>query len=38
MPAAEIELDNGNEALDRIVELRDGQEHFGVTHEVGDAL
>lgn len=38
MPAAKIELDNGDEALDGIVEFRDGQEHFGMTHEVCDTF
>lgn len=34
MPAAKIELNNRNEAQDRIIEFGDGQEHFRVTHEV----
>lgn len=33
MPAAEIELDDRNESLDRVVDLGNGKEHFGMTHE-----
>lgn len=33
MPSTKIELDDGNETLDRFFDVGDMEEHFGVTHE-----
>ena len=33
MPAAQIELDNGNEPLDGVVDVGNWEKHLGVTHE-----
>ena len=38
MPATQIKLNDGDEALYGIVEFGDGEEHLGVAHEVGYAL
>ena len=38
MPTTQIELDNGDEALDGVIELGDGEEHLGMAHEVGYAF
>lgn len=35
MPAAQVELDDANEPLGRVVNLGDGQEHLGMAHEAG---
>lgn len=33
MPAAQVEFDDGNEALGGVVDLGNGQQHLGMTHE-----
>lgn len=33
MPTAQIELDNGGESIDGVVDLGNREEHFGVRHE-----
>lgn len=33
VPAAEVELDDGNKSFMGVVDFGDGQEHFGVAHE-----
>ncbi len=38
MPTAQIELDNGNESLDRVVDFRNREKHFGVAHEAAQRL
>lgn len=38
MPTTEVELDYGYKALDGVVYGWNLKEHFGVTHEVRDAL
>ena len=38
MPATQIKLNDGDEALYGIVEFGDGEEHLGVAHEVGYAF
>lgn len=33
MPTAQVELDNGDEALDRIIDLRNREKHLRMAHE-----
>lgn len=33
MPAAEVELDDRDKSFDGVLDLGDGEEHFGMTHE-----
>ena len=33
MPAAQVELDYGHKSLNRVVDSRNGEEHFRVAHK-----
>jgi hypothetical protein len=38
VPAAEVELDDRDESFDGVLDLGDGEEHFGMAHETARVI